>query len=225
MPEPAPIIYPDGRIGHSEWTLVPYPPDNAPQPKATGKAGLARLTGEAAAPAALIDSLPVPAGKVIVPLALWQRRHPALEARFRDGEIALWLDACEEVETLPEAVDLAALPLIALDFPKAIDGRALSSAALLRTRHGYRGPLWAVGDVLRDYFAFMFRCGFDAVVPKPGRYSPAQLEEAAASLKLFPHPYQGAVDDPRPLWLRVQRSTECRAAGNPTIGASRDRPG
>jgi uncharacterized protein (DUF934 family) len=200
------ILSADGRITPTAWTLVPYPPSNAPQPKAKGKAGLARLTGEAAAPIELIASLPVPAGKVIVPFALWQHRRTELEARFSVGEIALWLDACEEIETLIAAVDLTALPLLALDFPKAGDGRACSSATLLRTRYGYRGVLWAVGDVLRDYFAFMFRCGFDVVVPKPGRYTPAQLEEAAASLSLFPHPYQGAVDDARPLWRRVTRA-------------------
>ncbi|GHU26101.1 hypothetical protein FACS189488_14120 [Betaproteobacteria bacterium] len=200
------ILFADGSIAPAGWTLVPYPPANAPQPKARGKAGLARITGEAAAPIELLDSLPVPVGKVIVPFALWQHRRAELEARFSTGEIALWLDACEEVETLVAAVDLATLPLLALDFPKAGDGRAFSSATLLRTRYGYRGALWAVGDVLCDYFAFMFRCGFDVVVPKPGRYTPAQLQDAATRLKLFPQPYQGAVDDARPLWRRVARS-------------------
>ncbi|MDR0701649.1 MAG: DUF934 domain-containing protein [Azoarcus sp.] len=204
MPE---IIRADGRIVETDWTLVPYPASNAPQPKATGKAGLARNTGEAAAPAELLASLAVPAtGKVIVPFALWQSRRAELQARFDAGELAPWLDACEEVETLAAAVDLAAAPLLALDFPKAGDGRAYSSAALLRNRFHYRGPLWAIGDVQRDYFAFMFRCGFDTLLPRAGRYARAQLEEAIASLGLFPHPYQGAVDDPLPLWRRVRRA-------------------
>ena len=206
MPE---VIRADGRIAEEDWTLVPYPASNAPKPKATGKAGLARNTGEAAAPAELLASLVVPeTGKLIVPFALWQARRAELQARFDAGELALWLDACEEVEALVEAVDLAAAPLLALDFPKAGDGRAYSSAVLLRGRFHYRGPLWAIGDVQRDYFAFMFRCGFDTLLPRAGRYSRAQLIDAVASLGLFPHPYQGAVDDPLPLWRRVRRAQE-----------------
>ncbi|MDR2031885.1 MAG: DUF934 domain-containing protein [Azoarcus sp.] len=209
MPE---VIHADGRIAQEHWTLVPYPASNAPTPKARGKAGLARNTGEAAAPGELLASLAVPAtGKVIVPLALWQTRRAELQARFEAGELALWLDACEEVETLAAAIDLAAVPLLALDFPKAGDGRAYSSAALLRGRFHYRGPLWAIGDVQRDYFVFMFRCGFDTLVPRAGRYTRAQLEEAVASLGLFPHPYQGAIDNPLPLWRRVRRPQETHA--------------
>jgi uncharacterized protein (DUF934 family) len=200
------VIRAGGRIEAEDWTIVPYPASNAPRPRAAGKAGLARNTGEAAAPPELVAGLAVPAaGKVIVPLALWQARRDELQQRFDAGEIAVWLDACEEVEVLAAAVDLAAAPLLALDFPKAGDGRAYSSAALLRERLHYRGPLWAIGDVQRDYFAFMFRCGFDTLVPRAGRYTRAQLEEAAANLGLFAHPYQGAVDDPLPLWRRVRR--------------------
>ena len=33
---------------------------------------------------------------------------------------------------------------------------------LLRERHGFIGELRAVGDVARDQFLFMHRCGFDA---------------------------------------------------------------
>jgi uncharacterized protein (DUF934 family) len=197
-----------GGIEREDWTLVSYPASNAPTPKANGKAGLARNTGEVVAPPDLIAALPVPAGRVIVPLALWRARAAGLQARFAAGEIAVWLDACEEVETLAAHVDLADVPLLALDFPKAGDGRAYSSAVLLRRRHHYRGPLWAIGDVQRDYFAFMFRCGFDTLVPRAGRYGRAQLDEAIAALGLFAHPYQGAVDDPRPLWRRIKRTPQ-----------------
>jgi uncharacterized protein (DUF934 family) len=33
---------------------------------------------------------------------------------------------------------------------------------LLRERYGFAGELRAVGNVLRDQFMFMHRCGFDA---------------------------------------------------------------
>ena len=62
-------------------------------------------------------------------------------------------------------------------------------------------------DVLRDQFFFMQRCGFDAIQPKAGKYSDAQLEESLASLKDFSAPYQAAVDQPEPLFRRAQRAT------------------
>ena len=52
--------------------------------------------------------------------------------------------------------------MVALDFPAFTDGRAYSTARLLRERHGYLGELRAVGDVLLDQIPFMLRCGFDA---------------------------------------------------------------
>jgi uncharacterized protein (DUF934 family) len=70
------------------------------------------------------------------------------------------------------------LSAVALNFPKFTDGRAYSGAALLRTRYGFKGEIRAIGDVLRDQFFFMQRCGFDAIQPKAGKYSDAQLEEA-----------------------------------------------
>ena len=52
--------------------------------------------------------------------------------------------------------------LIALSFPKFSDGRAFSTARLLREKHGYAGELRAVGNVLSDQIPFMRRVGFDA---------------------------------------------------------------
>ena len=67
-------------------------------------------------------------------------------------------DLPEEIET-----DIHRFDVIALTFPSFKDGRAYSSARLLRDRFGYEGELRAVGNVLRDQFQFMARCGFDAV--------------------------------------------------------------
>jgi len=38
----------------------------------------------------------------------------------------------------------------------------LFARALLRERHGYRGELRAIGDVLRDQLSYLARCGYDA---------------------------------------------------------------
>lgn len=189
------------------WTVVAYPVPTEPQQKQAGKPVTAKLTGAEAAAAEVVAALDIPAGKLIVPLAVWLSRRAELAARFAAGEIGVWLDACEEVEKLAESVpDLDAFPVIALAFPKFGDGRAYSSATLLRTRYGFGNELRAIGAVLRDYFQFMLRTGFDTLAPAPGHYTGAQLEQALASLKDFSEPYQGAADNPLPLWRRADRS-------------------
>lgn len=168
-----------GAIHADEWTLV-------------------RLAeGEDAASVAL------PAGRVIVPLAVWQARREALLAQAEGGTLGVWLGGSDDPAALAD--DLPRLALIAVDFPKFADGRGYSIATLLRTRHAYTGELRAVGDVLRDQFFFLIRCGFDVLQPKEGKYSRAQLEAALASLRDFSEPYQGAVDRAEPLFRRVPR--------------------
>ena len=88
----------------------------------------------------------MPAGApVIVPLALWQAERAALLAR---GDVGVWLAPADDPAVLAD--DVAALPLIAVDFPKFTDGRGYSIARLLRERYGFAGELRAIGDVLRD---------------------------------------------------------------------------
>lgn len=147
----------------------------------------------------------VPAGPVLVPLAVWQARREELLPRARTGEVGVWLAAGEDVAGLAD--DLAVLAVIALHFPKFTDGRSYSAAALLRNRYGYAGELRAIGEVLRDQFNYMTRCGFDALQPRAGRYTDAQLEAAVASIGDFTQPYQRSVKDPLPLFRRVDRGT------------------
>ena len=83
-----------------------------------------------------------------------------------------------------EAVDALApylqrLALIALAFPKFSDGRAYSSARLLRERLGFTGELRAIGDVLADQIPLMRRCGITSFAvshaPTRARCRPAAL--------------------------------------------------
>ena len=179
-------IIKNGRILADDWTVL-------------------RLAeGEEAATVAL------PAGRVIVPLALWQARRDALLEQARAGAVGVWLAGDEDPAAL--AADLAALQVIAVDFPKFADGRGYSLATLLRTRHGYTGALRAIGDVLRDQFFFLLRCGFSELQPRAGKYTAAQLEAALASLRDFSEPYQGAVDRPEPLFRRQPRRPLAREA-------------
>ncbi len=147
------------------------------------------------------EDLALPAGKVIVPLSVWQAQREPIAAR--QGEIAVWLDGSDDSAQI--VADLAALPLVAIRFPKFTDGRGYSSAALLRTRYGYTGELRAIGEVLRDQFQAFTRCGFDALQPAQDRYTDEQLERALASLGDFSAPYQRSVTETEPLFRRQQR--------------------
>lgn len=120
----------------------------------------------------------VPAGRVIVPLGVWQAQRPHLAGRAGAGTLGVWLTGGTDLAGLAE--NLAALPLIAVDFPEFTDGRGYSIATQLRTRYGYAGELRAIGDVLRDQFLFMIRCGFSTLQPREGRYSRAQIGAALA---------------------------------------------
>lgn len=136
----------------------------------------------------------VPAeGAVIVPLALWLANKDALQTRT---ELGVWLDSDEEVESIAD--DLSHFAVVALNFPAFTDGRSFSSARLLRERYGYTGEVRAIGDVGRDLLFMMQRCGFDAFVMCPGKDPHAALN----SLSDFSVSYQGATDQPLPLFRR-----------------------
>ena len=58
---------------------------------------------------------------------------------------------------------------MALSFPSFADGRAFSTARILRERYGFAGEIRAVGDVQIDRYQFMRQCGFDAFEIRPER--------------------------------------------------------
>jgi len=97
-------------------------------------------------------------GGVIVSLARWQAGRPALAGR--NAPLGIRLKSDEGADAIAD--DLAYFDLVALEFPNFKDGRAYSTAQLLRQRYHYKGELRAVGEVLRDQLQFMLRCGFDA---------------------------------------------------------------
>lgn len=145
------------------------------------------------------EGVAIPEGKVIVPLAVWQARRDSLKAR---GDVAVWLASDERPEALKD--DLAALPLIAVDFPKFGDGRGYSTAYNLRARLGYQGELRAIGDVLRDQLFYMQRVGFNAFATRPDR----SIEDALKGLTDFSEAYQASWDQKMPLFRRADRTAE-----------------
>lgn len=142
------------------------------------------------------ETVEVPAGKIIVPLAVWLAQREALSAR---EQIGIWFAPDELAYTVKD--DLARFGVIAVQFPKFTDGRGYSIAYNLRQRLGYTGELRAIGDVLRDQLFQMQRCGFDAYATRPDR----NIHDALKGLTVFSETYQASVDTPLPLFRRQAR--------------------
>ena len=134
------------------------------------------------------------AADLIVPLKLWRLRRDDLLARR--GKLGLRLEAGDEVAEV--GADLGHFALVAVDFPKFGDGRGYSIARLLRERHGYRGELRAVGEVVKDHLLYLESVGFDSFLLRDGE----DAQEALAGFATFSEAYQASVARPLPLFRR-----------------------
>lgn len=121
-------------------------------------------------------------GPLLLPLELWRQQrksNPGWSAQAR----AVWLVPDDAFQA--DITVLLALPLIAVDFTDAWDGREYAMASLLRRRYGYKGELRAIGDVQRDQLFHMRRCGFDSFhLREELQMMPALKELAACSAPL-----------------------------------------
>ena len=90
---------------------------------------------------------------------------------------------------------------IAIEFPAFNDGRGLSLAVLLRSRHGYAGDIMATGDVHEDMLHYLRRCGFTSFL------MPDERSAATARSTLTPYSdyYQASVIEPAPAFRRLGR--------------------
>jgi uncharacterized protein (DUF934 family) len=186
-----------------EWTLVNLPASQAEQRVQAGKVVLFKLTGEQTVTPEQIAATEIPtAGKIILPLSVYAEKKDELASLVDIGSTGIWLDTHETLESLISAVgDINKLPIIAIHVERFADGRIFSLGTLLRTRYGYKNELRAIGDVLRDQLFFLKRSGFTSFLIRPDR----SAQDALASLKDFSVPYQGAVDEPRPVFQRYNR--------------------
>jgi uncharacterized protein (DUF934 family) len=186
------------------WTLVNLPATEVEERKQAGKVVLFKLTGEETTTAEQIANTVIPAnGKIMVPLSVFITRKNELASRINAGDVGVWLDTHEVLEHLVEnQTDLNALPIIAVHVERFADGRIFSLGTLLRTRYGFKNELRAFGDVLRDQLFFLKRSGFTSFEIRKDR----SAEDALASLKDFTTPYQGAVDEPQPVFKRYNRT-------------------
>ena len=133
------------------------------------------------------DEVALPAtGAVIVGLKRWRDERETLLKRADPVGVRLQSDhTAGDV-----ADDLEHLGVIAFAFPVFRDGRAYSNARRLRERYGYTGEIRAIGNVLRDQYLFMLRCGFDALEVKEGE-TEKDWEKAVRAFSVF---YQPAAD-------------------------------
>ena len=135
-----------------------------------------------------------PAPHRLLTLVQWQAVRDAWCA---DTPVGVLLPNTADVEDL--AADLPRIALVALEFPKWVDGRAYSQAHVLRARLRYAGEVRATGEVVVDMLPLLQRSGFDAVVLREGE----RQSSAERALGFFPagH-YQGDVLQPRPHFAR-----------------------
>ncbi|HLV77110.1 MAG TPA: DUF934 domain-containing protein [Marinobacter sp.] len=162
------VIAADGTIRNDNWVVVPRP-----------EAG---------------ESLDLPEGQpALIPVDLWLAGGDRYAGR---SDIGVWFDSHDEPEILAGRVN--ELPLIAVNFPRFVDGRGYSIGRLLRERFGYQGELRAIGDVLLDQLQFMKRCGFDSYVLRADK----DASKAARCLNFFTETYQADVLNKLPLFRR-----------------------
>lgn len=159
----------DGAIAENTWTLIAKPEGDAAE-------------------------VVVPAGQVIVPLSVWLAQKAQLQART---DVGVWLDSDEVAESIGESANH--FPVIGVNFPSFMDGRAFSTARLLRERYGFKGELRAVGGFIRDQLCYLRRCGVNAFAFANPE---TDLEIAVKSLNDFNEYYQASVDQPLPLFRR-----------------------
>ena len=95
----------------------------------------------------------------IVSLERWRRDRETL--RGHNGPLGIRLNSDQSPALVAD--DLSRFGVVVLDFPVFRDGRPFSYARLLRERYGFDGEVRATGHVLRDQYAFLHRCGVDAL--------------------------------------------------------------
>ena len=136
-------------------------------------------------------------GPAIISLDRWQAHRDELLGR--NAPLGIRLKSDQPPALIAD--DLDRFAVVALEFPVFRDGRAYSYARLLRERYGYRGEVRAVGEVLRDQFLFMLRCGFDAVEVRDEKAAD-QWREAVSEISVV---YQPAADSQTPVWALRHR--------------------
>ena len=135
------------------------------------------------------------AGLTWLTLTQWREQGAAMVGQ----RLGLEFQPDEHPESVAE--ELAQFAALAARFPKFTDGRGMTIAQRLRVRYGWRGPLWAVGDIMQDQLFALARVGFDHFALRDDQ----KVELAQAAFADHQVRYQGAWDEAQPLWRRADR--------------------
>lgn len=136
---------------------------------------------------------PTAAPNLLLTLEQWHAVRDTWPADLKAGVI--FPNDADIEELVP---DLPRLDLVALQFPKWVDGRAYSQARLLRSRYRFKGQIRATGEVLVDMMPLLARTGFDAAALRGDQ----SREAAERALGFFPAFYQGDVEHTKPVFAR-----------------------
>ena len=129
----------------------------------------------------------------IIPVSIWESARDTL--RQRQHPVAVLLAPNSTLDGLLSEdgrIDDTGIAFIAVDFPVYTDGRGYSLAQMLRTQHGWKGELRAIGDVMIDTIHYQARVGFDSFLVKPGH----DPEKALAAFNTFTVHYQQTYPTP-----------------------------
>ena len=139
-------------------------------------------------------AVPAAAPYSLLTIAQWQAVRESWPA---DAPVGLIVPNDVDIETV--VADLPRLQLVALSFPKWVDGRAYSQARLLRMRYRFPREIRATGEVLVDMLPLLARTGFDAALLRGDQ----SLAHARRVLGFFAEGHdQGDVYQTRPRFAR-----------------------
>ena len=111
--------------------------------------------------------------------------------------MGVFLNSSDPVEDIADV--MTSINMVVIDFPSFTDGRGFSTARRLRDGLKFSGEIRAVGHVIRDQFAHLVRCGFDAVEIR----RKSDIENWDKAVSRFNIAYQPALDN-RP-WVELLR--------------------
>lgn len=139
------------------------------------------------------DALPTAGGHIIVSLDL-------VDQAIANGisPLGVEMSGDELVEDLAPHLDK--LDAVFVHFKSFANGTGFSTAHMLRERYGFKGEIRATGHVIRDQFAYLIRCGVNAVEAR----TDADAEAWAESLSRFSVVYQPGLDS-RPWAEKLRR--------------------
>jgi uncharacterized protein (DUF934 family) len=115
--------------------------------------------------------------QILFPLDAWLSLSPV------NRPSGFWLRSNDDISKLE--LDLTHTQIIAIAFPRSVDGRGYSIARILREEYGFTGIIRAIGEVRIDQLTNMNQVGFTEFALHPD----ASIESAKQALNSLPNRY------------------------------------